>query len=177
MLLHHITHQGEYHWPSWLICFLLPPPFSPYSIYFCCFFLFATSGWRFLQRKLSYPPTQPCTRHLFTPENEVCDESQLPLRKLAVDSHLISLPRVDNCSVPHHTCRYSASTGELTRTSLIWEGGEEEHCPKTLPFLWFLGEKCLEELWFLNLVTNHFLNTWVWYSSLFWFGLVWVSSW
>lgn len=54
----------------------------------------------FSKRSCHIPRTQPCTRHLFTPENEVCDESQLPLRKLAVDSHLISLPWVDNCNAP-----------------------------------------------------------------------------
>lgn len=96
LLLHQITQQGALHWPPWLICFLLPPPSLHIPFMCCCSFLFATSARWFRQNKLSYPPTQPCTRHLFTPENEVCDESQLPLRKLAVDSHLISLPRVDN---------------------------------------------------------------------------------
>lgn len=87
----------------------------------------------------------------FTPENEVCDESQLPLRKLAVDSHLISLPRVDNCSIPRHTCLLSGSMGELTRTSMTWVGEEGSNCPSTFfvfvffsfLFLAFLVEKCL----------------------------------
>lgn len=132
--------------------------FSPYSIYFCCSFLFTTSGWWFLQKKLSYSPTQPRTRHLFTPENEVCDESQLPLRKLAVDSHLISLPRVDNCSVPHHTCLYSASTGELTRTSLIWVGGEEEFLSRNSLFFVILRRK----------VSCKSCSFWIWSKPLFW---------
>lgn len=76
----------------------------------------------------------------------MCDESQLPLRKLAVDSHLISLLQVDNCSVPHHTCLNSASMGELTKTPLIWVGVEGEHCPGNASlFSGFLGEKCLEQ--------------------------------
>lgn len=90
----------------------------------------------FCKRSCHIPPTQPCTRHLFTPENEVCDESQLPPRKLAVDSHLISLLQVDNCNAPHHTCLYSASMGELTRTPLIWVGVEGEHCPENASLFW-----------------------------------------
>lgn len=92
----------------WIWSALLTDMFSPLSshsldpIYFCCFFLTASRWW--FQQKLSYPPTQPQTRHLFTPEDEVCDESRLPLRKLAVDSHLISLPLLDNARFSHHTC-------------------------------------------------------------------------
>lgn len=137
LLLPHLT-QVEFHWPFWLMCFF----FSSCSIYLfphhirTAFFYFLF----FAKEVVIPPPTQPCARHLFTPENEVCDESQLPLRKLAVDSHLISLPRVDNCSFFHHTCLCSASMGLLTRTSLIWVGGEEEHCPKSLLFV-MLGRK------------------------------------
>lgn len=80
-------------------------------------------------------------------------KASFSLRKLAVDSHLISLPRVDNCSVnpppPHHTCLYGACTAELTRTPLIWAGREGVALSTKLPSLFF----------WCHLASNHFSNT------------------
>ena len=69
----------------------------------------------------------PVPWHLFTPEDEAGDESQLPLRKLAVDSHLVPLPQDDNCNVVSNTATsclcVSTNTGGLTRHSFDLKWG------------------------------------------------------
>lgn len=99
LLHHHLSEEGEFIGPLWLICSSLLF-FSFFHLLFAGFFpSFHPHQDDGFCKRSCHPPTQPFTRRLFTPENAVCDESELPPRKLAVDSHLISL-WVDNWSVP-----------------------------------------------------------------------------
>lgn len=144
---------------DWYVFFLLLLSCIPFTF----FFLFATSGWRFLQKEVvTSPYSTSHTTLVYSGEWGVWWKPAFLWENwLSTVTSFPSLELITVASTPHLPITpvfMVLATAELTRTPLIWAGREGVALSTKLPSLFF----------WCHLASNHFSNTWEVYACLCW---------